>query len=168
MRLASLFFPTSRSRRGQSLLEAIVAITALVVGLGGIFTLLSSALRNNRVVSDQATATYLAAEGIEVVKNMLDHNATIGAAWGTGFANGDFEADYTSDSLASYLGQPIRFDATTGVYGYAAGTATNFVRKIKITFVRSDEIAVNSTVSWTTGGTQSNVNLEDHFMNWRL
>ena len=61
--------------KGYVLVESVVAMTIVVVGLLGIFSLLSQSLSLNRVVGDRYVGTYLAAEGIEVVKNIIDNNA---------------------------------------------------------------------------------------------
>lgn len=158
------------SRRGQTIVEAIVAVSTLLTGFLGIFTLLGTSLHNSRIVSDNTAATYLAAEGIEVVKNILDHNVIMGASWSSGFSPGDFEDDYTSTVLSPYVGtgRNLSFNTATNLYGYGGGdTQTTFKRRIRIAFYGSDEIGINSIVSWTTGRTQSSVNLEDHFLNWR-
>ena len=63
-----------RSNRGQSLVEMLVAISIIVVSLLGILALINRSLGLNRVVADQYIATYLAAEGIELVKNYFDHS----------------------------------------------------------------------------------------------
>src|SRR5688572_13216996 len=72
-------------RDGQTIVEAMVAVSLLVVGFLGMITLINRSIGLNRVVSDNYTATYLAAEGIEVVKNLLDRNFIAGSPWFTGF-----------------------------------------------------------------------------------
>ena len=166
--LFSIFYFLFSRRHGQTIVEAVVAISALIVGFIGIFTLLSASLHNNRIISDNSIAVYLAAEGVEVTKNILDRNAIAGAPWLSGFSAGDYEVDYASAALSPYADRNLFFDAGTNVYDYNSGnTATTFKRRIRITFFGGDEIGVNSIVSWTTGRTQSSLNLEDHFLNWR-
>ena len=63
-----------RKNKGYILIEAIIAITIAVVGLLGIFSLLSRSLSLNRVVADRFVASYLVAESIEIVKNLVDNN----------------------------------------------------------------------------------------------
>ena len=67
-----IFHPSPRG--GQSLIEVMVAVTALTVSFLGISSLLSQSLALNRVISNEATATYLASEGIEIAKNLIDHD----------------------------------------------------------------------------------------------
>ncbi len=157
------------SRRGQVMIEAIVASSVLVVGFLGMFSLLSRSFFLNRVVTDNYRGANLASEGIEIVKNMLDHNAVASILpWNAGFLNGQYEADYGSLALSPYSGQFLLYNPATGLYGYAVGgSATTFVRKITITFVGQDEMIVDSNVIWSTGAVQSNMTVEDEFFNWR-
>jgi hypothetical protein len=165
------------SRKGQSLIEVIVAITVLTVGFLGISSLLSRSLALNRVTANEVTATYLAAEGVEIAKNLIDHDVygeSSGqtAGWGACFGNGgDFELDYTTAdcrTLASFAGDPLWYHAGTHLYDYSAngGTATSFTRMIRVA-TNGDEITVTAEVLWTGfGGSPGSINLEDHFYKW--
>jgi hypothetical protein len=157
-------------RQGQALVEAIVAIGVLSVGFLGIFTLVSQSLGLNRVVADNYTGTYLASEGIEVVKNIIDSNLIAGRAWNAGLANGDYEAQFDSTSLSANQNRKILFDPATRLYGYSAvaGIQTPFTRTIRIENLSANEIRVNSIARWTSrGGGNFDANVEDHFYNWR-
>ncbi len=164
------------SERGQLLIEAMVAVGVTTVGLLGVFSLLSQSLGINKVASNQYVGAYLASEGIEVVKNIIDTNVYRGGtAWNSGVQDGTYAVQYDTATLSSTsVDQSLKFDPVTGTYNYLAGTDTNFKRSIKITSVVSggsptvNEIKVESVVTWKDrGGTQYTVNLEDHFMNWR-
>lgn len=178
------------SRSGQSIVEAIVALSILTVGFLGIIGLLTKSFQLNRAATDQTQATYLASENIEVVKNLIDHDVYAGIAfvgakegWGTCFpGSGSFyyKIDYKTtdcspasapwlDQSASTTTYPIYLNTVGGsaIYSYGAlGKQTIFTRSTRIT-VSPNEIDVQSTVYWTPGfgGTQS-VMLEDHFYNW--
>ena len=174
-----------KNRAGQSIVEAMMAIGILTTGLLGILALLSKSLFLNRVAADQARATYLAAEGIEITKSLMDHDVYAGLAglpftWGTcfvgrPFVTSGFEADYATTNCANLTafgssGRPLIFHPSSNLYDYnpANGVATNFTRRIRITSIGSgDEIAVNSIVTWSTGPvTSQSINMEDHFYNW--
>ncbi len=119
--------------------------------------LLSSSLSFNRKITDNYIATYLAGEGIEFTKNILDHNVMLvngfpsstppiapctTCAWNDGFAGGgDFEADYQGQQLSPYTGQPLLLDPGGQGYVYGLGDTTSFVRKVRI-----DEICRNGQV----------------------
>jgi len=165
--------------RGQMLIEAIVAITVLSIGLLGVVSLLSNSLGLNRVISENYTATYLAAEGIEVVKNAIDHNAILRAQdpavpWNQNLSPGAYEVEYGSRApFPADQNRFLCFDGETKFYSYGAcggpGAAqTKFTRLVTILWPSPDEIKVTSMVSWKArGGADSNVAVEDHFMNWR-
>ncbi len=70
------------SRRGQSIIEALVALTILTVGLMGVLALLSRSLFLQRQTADAAKASYLASEGIEVAKSLIDNGVYQGVANG--------------------------------------------------------------------------------------
>jgi hypothetical protein len=157
-----------KENKGYLLVESMIAIGVALVGIMGILNVLSRSVGLNRVVSDQFVGNYLAVEGIEITKNLIDANVKQGNPWNQGFTTGGFEADYSSKTLEPNQGKPILFDSTDNLYNYAAGDNTLFRRTINIELVGSEEIKVNSVVKWTTrGGGEFQSNLEDHFFNWR-
>ncbi|HEX4104216.1 MAG TPA: hypothetical protein VHZ04_01925 [Candidatus Paceibacterota bacterium] len=180
---------------GQSIIEAMIAMGILTIGFLGIAALLVRSFQISRTTSDDVTATYLASEGIEVMKNILDHDvyaippAGASLGWGTCTdtsgtthctESGAYKADYES-AVPQEIGGPgavcfsgaapsadfiLNFDAASGAYGYAAGgTPSKFARCIQFTH-NGEEITVNSIVDWTTNGIAESLNLEDHFYNW--
>jgi Tfp pilus assembly protein PilV len=154
--------------RGQALVESVVALSVLTVGLLGIITLFSQSLALNRVVSENYAAAYLAAEGIEVVKNIMDTNRIRGRAWDYGLSNGTYEVAYNSTALMSNQNRFLMYEPTTNLYSYSGSQMTAFKRAVTIEKINSDELRVLSRVSWTTrGGGSFDIVLEDHFFNWR-
>ncbi|OGZ00806.1 MAG: hypothetical protein A3B13_00495 [Candidatus Liptonbacteria bacterium RIFCSPLOWO2_01_FULL_45_15] len=169
----SLFSPPEADqpwagKKGQVLIEALIALSFLTVGFLAAFSLLGRSLSTNRASAQSYAATYLAAEGIEVARNIVDGNGIQGVAWNNGFANGDYEIEYNSLSMTQNQERFLTYDPSTNIYGYGGSVQTPFKRAIRITLVGSDEIKVNSIISWIgLGGGDSRVDLEDHFMNWR-
>jgi hypothetical protein len=172
---------TSRfsSRNGQSLIEVIVAITALTVSFLGISALLSQSLALNRVTTNELTATYLASEGIEVTKNLIDHDVyaqgyTQATGWGTCFPMREDldKIDDETDSCSAFTsftgsGAPLLYDADTHLYGYEEGTPTGFTREIKIVPLSPYEIQVDAIVRWLgLGGGSQEIDLQDDFYAW--
>ncbi len=163
------------SRRGMIIVELMVALSVLMVGLIAILTLLNRSLALTRAITENYAATYLAAEGVEVVKNLVDGNHLQGKIWGDGFGGGGtFEVVYDSATLSSDLGRFLSFDPTTHLYGYAGGDITPFKRRVEVSFFDNDgdgvgeEMKVNSVVLWQGPGGLLQINLEDHFYKWRL
>lgn len=155
--------------KGQLIVELMVAVGVLTAGFGGIFALMNRSLSLNRTVSNNYIGTYLAMEGIEVVKNILDANALqSGVAWNAGFADGAYEVDYNSTALQPNQNRFLRFDSLLAKrYNYLLGTVTPFKRTVIITLKGANELTVNSVVAWAAKG-DFRVELEDHFFNWRF
>lgn len=162
---------------GYLLIEAMVAMGVLTTSVLGIFALMSQSIKLTRLIDDRYIGTYLAAEGIETVKNMLDANIISGAAWNAARfdVDGCYELDaYTSDlSSASSVGcpdagsTPLAFDGLS--YRYGAGTSTAFMRTVHVAPIvdgggTQEGIRVVSTVKWAGGS--SSVALEDKFYAW--
>ncbi len=158
-----------QQNKGYILIESIVAITIVVVGLLGIFSLLSRSLSLNRVVADQFVAAYLAAEGIELVKNVIDNNILAGKPWNVGLSAGDYEADFHSSALEANQNRLLRLNPVKGAYGYGESDATRIGRVIHLAIAPDgNEITIGSRVHWITrGGGKFNINVEEHVFNWR-
>ena len=161
------------TRRGQILVESILALGVLTMGFLGAFTLLSRSFILNRAVADEYVATYLAAEGVEVVKNIIDHNQILrvtsepARAWDAGISDGAYEIQYDSTTLAVNQNRTLKFDPSTKLYSYSGPNNTTFRRTLNITKA-TDEIIVKSQVDWTGhGGSSRQTILEDHFYRWR-
>ncbi len=183
--------PISDTRKsyssGQVLIEVLIATSVLTVGFLGIITLLNRSLSLNRIIADNVTGNYLAAEGVEVVKNIIDTNVFSSQPWNQGVYDGCYELSYDSTSLTLLdntndcsnpslsifqRARPLIFDETSNTFRYGAGgagDASQFRRIVKIeTKSGNNEIQVNSLVRWTTraAGVYT-INIEDHFYNWR-
>jgi Tfp pilus assembly protein PilV len=176
-------FRQNKKRKGQSLVELLVSLSILTVGFLGMSSLLSKSFFLNRVNTTETIGTYLAAEGIEITKNIIDHDTYAlpahAFAWGTcgGIcaADGWYKVDYTYQTPQSTPGQcagvsALNFSTSTGagLYSYSVGTPSGFSRCIQITHNNGGrEVTVSSKVTWSTGPiTGASVVLEDHFYNW--
>jgi len=180
-----------KNRSGQSLVEAIIALGILTTGLLGMLTLLTQSYYLNRVASADTQATYLASEGVEIAKNLIDHDVYCwldsaktcpapytSPGWGTTCfgligINGsqDYELDYSTTGCPTiFANRKLSFNTGTHLYSYAGGgQATSFVRKIRVSRPSADEIEVQSIVTWNVGLiTQQSIDLDDHFYNWRF
>ncbi|MCL4405325.1 MAG: prepilin-type N-terminal cleavage/methylation domain-containing protein [Patescibacteria group bacterium] len=172
------------NNQGQLLIEAMVAMGVISVGLLGVFSVLSNSLGISKITSNQYVGTYLAAEGIEVVKNIIDNNVynQVSGGWNAGLVqNGgspytfaveyDSPAPNQSESRRSFQSTDfLRFDSSTGLYDYnPSDSQTTFKRAVTVTSLDSNnELQVDSVVSWVDqGGTPDSVKLEDVFYNWR-
>ncbi|HBI25613.1 MAG: hypothetical protein UT41_C0001G0269 [Candidatus Wolfebacteria bacterium GW2011_GWC2_39_22] len=157
---------------GFLLIEAMVAMSVLLTSVMGVFILMSQSIKLTRTLNDQYVATYLAGEGIEIAKNILDASVVADpAAWNVDnnfHQNGCYALDYASNVLAdSCSDMPLSFNGTN--YGYSVGGDTSsFVRKVNLALVMDGStqigVRVTSTVTWA-GGTRTFA-LEDVFYAW--
>ena len=162
--------PTSYiSQRGIALIEAVIAISIATVGLLALFTLLTRSLGLQRVVAERYIGANLAAEGVELIHNLVSTNFLRGVAWNAGIpsSRGEYEMDYNDGALVPRSDRPLKYDGT--FYSYDAGAETPFYRVITVEPVGSpiEEIAVRSIVRWNTRGIASSVDVESHIFNWR-
>ncbi|HVO28702.1 MAG TPA: hypothetical protein VMT81_01840 [Candidatus Paceibacterota bacterium] len=172
---------------GQTIVETVVALAAVTVGLLGILGLLSQSIFISKNVSTDTTATYLAAEGIEIAHNLVYHDvyenlAGFGTGWGTCFLQGTHqdEIDYTTTNcpaIHSYSASDpdyLEYNPTLHRYLYqyddttGGGSPTIFTRDITVSQNSvTAPIVVRSTVWWNIGlPTQQSIMLEDTFYNW--
>lgn len=165
-----------KPRSGQVTIEALVAVSVLVFGFLGAFTLLSRSLFFNRVATDDYIASYLASEGIEVAKNIIDNNYIerlndSAIPWNDGFSDGDFEVEHSSLDLTPVVScgslRSLLLDPATNLYSYSGTVQTSFSRCLRVALLSPEEVRVNSIVTWRTGPVEKSVNLEDRFFDWR-
>jgi len=155
---------------GQIIVESIIALAVITIGFLSLIALMSNAIGLSKVNSEYYIATYLSAEGIEVIKNIIDTNVIAGKSWNDGLAtDGTYEVEYNSLSLLPNQNRFYRFlnfDPNSKIYSYSNGQPTRFKRTIEITNINANHIKVKSTVFWTSrGGAQFQVDLEDNFYN---
>jgi hypothetical protein len=165
--------------KGQVLTEAVVAMGIITAGVLGIMVFLGRAINEGRYIADQTTAINLAAEGIEIARNILDGNAVSGAgSWNQGFnQEGLFEVDYKSQTLGTPVGSVGSLRTMnkerlgeTDFYTYSNGEKTSFKRSVRIEYVagRSWQIRATSTVYWPTNSLRmGEASVSSDFYYWR-
>ena len=165
-----------KKQAGQILVESIVGISVALMGLLGVLTLLTSSYAYTQSAGQRFVATYLAAEGIEVVRSMVDKNYVDNQPWNRGiFPEVPYAVNFDSQNLTPVSGvDPLLYDPATGIYrsdiyGTSEG-ATPFRRIVEISYPEENlnEMIVISRVSWATKGEDNDVVLEDHFFDWRI
>lgn len=158
-----------------------MAISMVTIGLLGIITLLINSSRWNRDVSHELVATYLAAEGIEVMKNLIDASVASKirgdnmATWNAGLPEGlygvQYDAAFGGDGMLpqNFGDRKLLFDSDAGAYQYGSGDASPFSRVVQIIGPSggSDTLLVSSTVFWDGEDGVESIHLEDVFTYWR-
>lgn len=151
-------------KKGFTIIEVLVAMVILTVGAGGAFTLLSRTISFTSAVNGRLVATYLAQEGIEVVRNIRDTNWLEGEALNEGILDGDWKVDYTTTELVNpYDGEFLKLSG--GIYQYGAGEDTTFQRNITITNI-TDGISIDVAVTWMIKGQDYGVESSTILYNW--
>lgn len=178
-----------KKQKGQLLVEALIAMSIITLVMVGIVHLISRSVGQMRLISDQAIAMNLAAEGLEVAKNILDGNVyqPVPVAWNAGFARGVYEIAYNSTSLGNPLSADFNqcnnaavrqmanfldLHPTTGIYSYnqLGARPTLFQRVLCVENVNQHRIRVISKVIWTARQAPGNIRditLSAEFLGWR-
>jgi Tfp pilus assembly protein PilV len=150
----------------------MVAIFVIIVGVVGVYSLLRQTIASIRVASSKLTASYLAQEGVEVVRNIRDsnwikQNTVPGTLWDDGILSGDWEADYQARGLVSgYSGSFLKID-TDGYYSYATGVNSKYQRKINIEKTGDYLVKVTVTVYWQEKGVNNSIIVQENLYDWK-
>lgn len=144
--------------KGFTIIELVISIFVLSVGVVGVFSAFSMMVILTADTADRLTATYLAQEGMEIVRNIRDNNwlkkdvswteglTTVGAC---SDVNTGCRADYTSPSMSGGYDVYLYLNKNNNFYDYdITGTKTKFRRKILIdTLPDLDQNILKVTVS---------------------
>ncbi len=153
--------------KGFTLIETIIAISLLTVGVAGSFSLMQKVTSFASVSSSQFTASYLAQEGIEIIRNIRDTNYLKKIAWDNNIvAATSYQLDYRSSVFP---------DATCGTYLRHNGnfyicstdTSSKFRRQIIIEKPALDKMVVSVEVSWSERGAVYKRVAQTELYNWR-
>jgi len=173
-----------KREEGYLTIEMIIALGILVVGLLGIIKVSSDSIGLSRVIKSQLVANYLAAEGIEVVKNNIDAGVLAGDIWGEFQPEGMMCYEVQHDTMSMRYAHsflcgnsvtdgsgltPILLDEDSGTYQYSSGVETPFRRVVRVSRNPSgqdaNEIRVDSVVFSDIRGVRFRIHLEDRFFN---
>lgn len=113
-------------RRGQGLLEVIIAFAIVGIGLGASLTLLLTSGVENRRTELRSIAANLAREGVEVIRSVRDSNWLAGNAFDSGLYDGVQANMDAVDGISE-------FDPATG------GWKLNFVSNPPADFSGADD-----------------------------
>lgn len=170
---------TSKPRPAFSLVETLVAVAILTTGLTAGLGLLSFVLKTVQVSLNTLVAAHLAAEGVEVVRNLRDENwlrRDIGSetrGWRDGLPDGSYRVQFDSGlPLSLYEADKFLGLDADGRYCYDCGPPSPFKRKVEIDSAGLDgatQMRVRVTVAWTDTTTEKarNVVVEDVLYDWK-
>ncbi len=153
--------------KGFTIIELVVAIFVLTLGIIGIYSAFSVMAVATSQMSERFIASYLAQEGMELVRNMRDNNWINDRDWTAGFdlcyLEPGCQADYKTETLTPY---------TKGSYLDIDGEETRFSRKITINQIDDHTLQVKTEVFWPEKATilfnagQNSIIAEEYLYNW--
>jgi prepilin-type N-terminal cleavage/methylation domain-containing protein len=156
-----MFKKSLKNKRGFTLIEALVAISILMVAVVAPITIAQKGLSSAIYTKNQMIASYLAQDAIEYVKNKRDENILNDKDWLEGFGyclNADscaVDTKYNSvgqfyEDEAKLIKKEKGADSKFEFYGYETGDETSFTRSVNIkrSTTNLDEALINVKVRW--------------------
>lgn len=187
---SNLFPPTSRSTRGFTILETIVAVLILSISITAIVVIAGGGAQKTIHIKDRLVAAYLAQEGVELVRNVRDSvflayedDPTISARWNAfqSFMEPCFDAGCAVSFnyegafeggipvlVTPDVSEFLSFDEAQGVYEYGGDTETTFVRKVRLleTAGTDSPLRVEVTVEYREGTETRTYTTSEILFNW--
>ena len=161
-------FRILNKNKGFTFLELVIVFFVVTVGILGVFRFVSYPIFYSSLSKSRLTATYLAQEGIEIVRNLRDENWLNNKSWNDGLGAGDYRADYDDLVLFSdNVGRYLNIENLSGFYGYSGGTQTKFTRKITIDDTNPEFLKVSVEVNWKEKGkAQTPIIIQGNLYDW--
>lgn len=180
--------PQSSFGRGFTLVEALVAISILLVAVTATFAVVQSGLSSTIAVKDRITAFFLAQEALEAVRNAKDTNLL--AQYNTGDPNDPYWLEGIISNVYSCGGNPIPVNIdyssggnpqfilcgasceplrnSNGLLTHGGGVGSRFTRTITVQEIcggasNQKEAKVTVEVEWP--GSNS-LRVSDNITNW--
>ncbi len=173
--------------KGFTLIETLVALSIFSLSIVALIVAAGQGVSNFQTIKARLTASYLAQEGVELVHNIRDTEMETGS-WasfiGTSspvancFLNQNpngctIDAVYAPQNIdvqacTSSVCPFMKYDQFVG-YNHSPTYPTNtvFRRTIALTLLPlNNEVEVKSTVSYTIGGTTSQIVMSEILTNW--
>jgi len=171
-------YKNKRIKGGFSLVETLVATAIIVMATVGPLGLAGSALSQANYIKDQIVATFLAQEGLEIMRNVRDSQpsgtmATISnyvpicasgcIVSGTKVVSNTYAVDGCGTTC-----EPLQFNTESNIYEYEESGATLiptiYTRTIKVYQVpgSSNEYKIYSIVSWERGYGKRSIELTEN------
>jgi prepilin-type N-terminal cleavage/methylation domain-containing protein len=160
-----------------TMIEVMVALFLLVVGGGSAFALVQGTMALSETSEDQLEASYMAQEGIEIIRNIRDANwvrqrIDPGVLWDDGIAiDEDYRLDYLSDSFPDtscpFLNEGTFLKYDGNFYNCSDGQDSKFKRKVTVEKPGAGIIDIEVEVSWSERGRSHKVTAQTLLYNWK-
>ncbi len=162
-----------------SLIEALVAISILMIGILSAFILVIRTLANTPHIQSRLIASNLAQEGVELVRQIRDTNFVNEGSFRDNLVAGTYQIDSVTRKLDLFEKDNfLKFDDVDKIYSYQAGDKNPFYfqREIVISDTpdKTNSFRVNVIMTWCVKRTESQclekptyeLNVEDHLYNY--
>ena len=170
------------NKNGFTLVETLVAIAILLLAVAAPLSLATKSLNSSALSKQQITASFLAQEAMEFIRNVRDENVLEGGAnnWLKGSSGGikierecvdskcQIDAFYKEIENCSGACSPLLYNSNTGLFNTRDGSVSPYTQAVEITQINNQEIAVKVTVSWKgTNGADYKVIARENLTNWQ-
>lgn len=162
--------------KGLTLVETLVAISILLVAVVGPMTIYARSITDARYAGDRITASYLAQEAVEYLKQRVYTNMNAGKSWFFGFNScknqSNCKVDVFNNKICWNAGancsEFLQLNASVA-YDHGIGSIpTVFKRTVVLEEITANtEANVSATVSWTRAGTTKSVTITERIFKWR-
>ncbi len=145
-----------QKNRGFTIIETLVAITILMISIAGPLTIANKSLMAAIYAKDQVTASFLAQDLMEDIKNQRDSALASGMSFATWVAN--YKASNPCNDSPCQLG----VSTSDGTYvKYTTGTQTKFSRQGYVLFYGLSNHEAEATVIVLWDGSKNSVIFTD-------
>ena len=160
----------NKNKKGFTLMELLISISIFSVGIVAIYSIVPNIVSITSTNINNFTASQLAREGLEVVRNMRDSNWLNRDPWDQGLSDGDYLVEYDETSLIPFADQYLKRDSS-GFYNYSSGEDTVYKRTVTISHIDADSIEVTVEVTWPEAAifsaASNSFSAKEILYNWR-
>ena len=187
-----LFFKKFNNKKAFTLVETLIALAVFTIAVTAVMAVLASGISSTDFAKKKMTATYLAQEGIEYIRNMRDSyvlyedpsvswdnfigalsastsscNTTTGCGININISDARDYSDYQNLIFSCSILNRCKLYLNNGNYNInQTGIDSGFTRVISMTEMSSDEIKITSEVKWAQGSGTYNIILSENLFNW--
>jgi len=182
--MINLLKQKNKNNSGFTLVETLVAISIFTISILALMSVLSKGMADTNYAKQKNTASYLAQEGIEYIRNMRDTSVLSNQDGWTSFINNislctiasscyvDMDLPNTFISCPGNVCPFLEYDSSFSKYGYnlSSNVDSGFTRIIYIDNANlqnnNNEIKIISRVEWTQGSGNRSVEFSENLYNW--
>lgn len=170
-----MFYSSHFKKNGFTFLELIIAVLVFITGVLGTFLLAQHFIFSTQVSVSRLTASFLAQEGIEIVRNLRDENWLNDRNWNSGLGAGNWQSGYNDPDLDFLQNDGRMFLDDNRLYSHdQTGAQTKFKRKITIESVDesfppdgiTDYLKVTVLVSWQEKAESYQLEVQENLYPW--